>query len=165
MSSSPADGDPPPDDDALVRTCGDGDGDGDAALLARDRLFVVAVPMLADLDVRELAGDTMPPSASSSPGGRESKLRARRVPRAAVPAEVSSIHRVALKESRNRTFLIASRSVPRIDDDRFLPLPFDASFSSSVDDGRTPETAMEQSWLTIGLLLTLAPSRKRTAEV
>nr|CAB3483121.1 unnamed protein product [Digitaria exilis] len=137
MSSSPAaDGDPPLDEDALVNTCG-----GDAVLLlllVRDRLLVVAVPMLADLDVLELAGDD--PSTSSRPG-RESKLRRRAgaaVPRAPT-TEVSSIHRVALKESRNRTFLIASRRLPRIDD-RFLFL-FIAS-SSSVD-GQATETAMD----------------------
>jgi hypothetical protein len=45
MSSSPANGDPPLDDN--VRTCGN--GDCDATLLAGDMLFIVAVPMLADL--------------------------------------------------------------------------------------------------------------------
>ncbi|CAO2202044.1 unnamed protein product [Urochloa humidicola] len=141
MSGSPGDAD---DDDragdaaldVLVSTCG-----GDAALLVRDRLRVDAVPMLADLDVLELAGDdTMLPSTSSSPGRASPKLRARRAAGADPRAEVSSIHRVALKESRNRTFLIASRRLPRIDD-RFFFLA--ASSSSSVAGRTTTGTAME----------------------
>jgi hypothetical protein len=135
MSSSAAEdaGDRPLDDDNVLLG-----PPGDAALLARDRLRVVAVPMLADLDVvRELpAGDARPPSTSSSPG-RGPKLRPRRASAPRAPAEVSSIHRVALKESRNRTFLIASWRLPRIDD-RFL---FLGAFSSL--DGPGSGTAMD----------------------
>ena len=133
MSSSPAEdaGDRPLDDDDDAVLLGP---PGDAALLPRDRLRVVAVPMLADLDVRELpAGDATPPSTSrSSSPGRGPKLRLRRRGGA---AEVSSIHRVALKESRNRTFLIASRRLPRIDD-RFLLLGASSPSPSSSLDGR-----------------------------
>ena len=79
MSSSPAEdaGDRPLDDDDDAVLLGP---PGDAALLPRDRLRVVAVPMLADLDVRELpAGDAPPPSTSrSSSPGRGPKLRPRR---------------------------------------------------------------------------------------
>jgi hypothetical protein len=78
--------------------------------------------MLVDLDEAG-DGEARPSSASSRLGLRGLKLSARRgAPRA---MEGSSIHRVALKESRNRTFLIAARSVPRIH--RFL--------DGSVDDG------------------------------
>jgi hypothetical protein len=121
-------------------------GDAAAALLASDRLLVVAVPRLADLDVLELeeeAGDTMLPSTSSRPGGREPKLRPRRG-----AARASSIHRVAPEESRNRTFLIASRRVPRIDD-RFLLLHAATASSSSVDGGRAPETVMDDDRLRV----------------
>lgn len=136
MSSSPAPGDPPldADDDALLSASGDA-----AALLVRDRLLVVAVPRLADLDVLELedeeeAGDTMLSSTSSRPSGRASKLRRRAgvVPRA---RDLSSIHRVALKESSNRTLAIASRRLPSTDDDRFFAL----GVSSSMD-GDTSKT-------------------------
>jgi len=129
MSSSPAAGEPPPLDDALFSFS----GDAAAALLVRDRLLVVAVPRLADLDVLELedeAGDAMLSSMSSRPG-RESKLRRRAGAAPPRPArDLSSIHRVALKESRNRTLAIASRRLPRTDDDdRFLAL----GVSSSMD--------------------------------
>jgi hypothetical protein len=132
MSSSPAAGDAPPLDDALFSAS----GDAAAALLVRERLLVVAVPRLADLDVLELeeAGDAMRSSTSSRPG-RESKLRRRAgaPPRA---RDLNSIHRVALKESRNRTLAIASRRLPSTDDDdRFFAL----GVSSSMD-GDTLET-------------------------
>ena len=74
-----------PPDDAGDPPLDAASGEDAAALLARDRLLVVAVPRLADLDVLELddedeeaAGDTTLPSTSSSPGGREPKLRPRR---------------------------------------------------------------------------------------
>jgi len=132
-----------PPDDAGDPPLDAASGEDAAALLARDRLLVVAVPRLADLDVLELeeeeaAGDTMLPSTSSSPGGREPKLRPRRGRGA---ARASSIHRVAPEESRNRTFLTASRRAPRIDA-RFLLLDA-AAASSSADAGRAPETAMD----------------------
>jgi len=77
MSSFPAEdaGDRPlHDDDVLLGA------PGDTSLLPSDRVLVVAVPMLADLDVRELpAGDAPPPSTSrSSSPGRGPKLRPRR---------------------------------------------------------------------------------------
>ncbi|RLN04195.1 hypothetical protein C2845_PM13G18910 [Panicum miliaceum] len=129
-----------PPDDASYPPLDAAPGDAAAALLARDRLLVVAVPRLADLDVLELeeeAGDATLPSTSSRPGGREPKLRPRRG-----AARASSIHRVAPEESMNRTFLIASRRLPRIDDRLFLLLEAAAS-SSSADAGRAPETAMD----------------------
>jgi hypothetical protein len=127
MSSSPAAGDAPPLDDALFSAS----GDAAAALLVRERLLVVAVPRLADLDVLELeeAGDAMLSSTSSRPG-RESKLRRRAgaPPRA---RDLSSIHRVALKESRNRTLAIASRRLPRTE--RFLALGVSSSMDGEID--------------------------------
>jgi len=133
-----------PPDDAGDPPLDAASGEDAAALLARDRLLVVAVPRLADLDVLELddedeeaAGDTTLPSTSSSPGARGPKLRPRRGRGA---ARASSIHRVAPEESRNRTFLTASRRAPRIDA-RLLLL--DAAASSSADAGLAPETAMD----------------------
>jgi hypothetical protein len=117
-SSPPGDADAVPPLDVLVRIS------DEAPLLVRDTLLVVAVPMLVDLDVLDEAGE----AASSRLGLRGLRLSARPgCPRA---MEERSIHRVALKESRNRTFLIAARSAPRIDD-RFLD-------GSGVDeDGET----------------------------
>jgi hypothetical protein len=118
-SSPPRDADAVPPLDVLVRTS------DEAPLLVRDTLLVVAVPMLVDLDVLDEAGE----AASSRLGLRGLRLSARRgCPRA---MEESSIHRVALKESRSRTFLIAARSAPRIDD-RFLDGP-----AVDEDDGET----------------------------
>lgn len=134
MSSSPAAaGDDAPLDDADDALFS---ASGDAALLVRDRLLVVAVPRLADLDVileldEEEAGDKMPSSTSSRPG-RESKLRRRAGAPPRPVSDLSSIHRVALKESRNRTLLIASRRLPSTDDDRFLAA-LGVCVSSSMD--------------------------------
>jgi hypothetical protein len=106
-SSPPGDGDLPL--TVLVRTT------GEAQLLVGDTLLIVAVPMLVDLlDVMDEAGDgeARPSPASSRLRLRGLKLSARRGgPR---EMEGSSIHRVTRKESRNRTFLIAAWSVPRI---------------------------------------------------
>jgi hypothetical protein len=135
-SSSPAAGDAPPlDDDALFSAS----GDAVAALLVRDRLLVVAVPRLADLDVileldeeEEEAGDAMMLSSTSSRPGRESKLRRRARP----ARDLSSIHRVALKESRNRTLAIASRRLPSTDD-RFLALGVSSSMDGETETSET----------------------------
>jgi hypothetical protein len=132
-SSSPADdaGERPPDDDeALVRAS------GDAALLARDRVRVVAVPRLADLEVLELQEEVGDAAMVSSRPGRASKLR-RRAGAPPLPPprarDLSSIHRVALEESRNRTLVIASRRLPSSDCGRFFALGV-VSSSVSMDD-------------------------------
>ena len=132
MSSSPAGDDPPLDDDVAPDDADLEYSDAATALLVRDtppdpRLTVLVGPAVD-------AGELLPSSASSRPGRLEPKLRrSGAVALGALrrPAMELMIHRVALKESRNRTFFTAVRSVPRSDAGR------DAFSDSigSVEDG------------------------------
>ena len=133
MSSSPAGDDPPLDDDVAPDDADREYSDAATALLVRDtppdpRLTVLDGPVV---DAGEPSSSS---SASSRPGRLDPKLRrSGAVAPGALrrPAMELMIHRVALKESRNRTFFTAVRSVPRSDAGR------DAFSDSigSVEDG------------------------------